>query len=207
MQKVLFLALMLFVPILIIAQQQPTVIKVSARAVHIDPTPIFKATVSLSSTNSNLSEEILTLDMLKKQYKDLLVAKGILWGNLKENPNDFGYESMGYNKAGVVYEYRTKSLEKMKKFLETRSVGVQYLNYVSIITIDEEEAKILSQKAIAIAKKRATTLAQTMGKQLGTIQEVEDLNNRWGEEVEQSVYYDRPSGEYLYMLNVIFTVK
>ncbi len=189
------------------AQEQRNTIKVGARAVHIDAAPLFKATVALSGTYSSLPAEMVTLEKLKKQYKDALEAKGISWGNLKENPNVFGYETLRYEKEGTLYEYRTESVEKMKKFLQTKSLGVQVLNYDSLITIDDDEITKLSQKAVANATKRATAIAQAMGKQLGEIQEVEDLNNRWGEEVVSTIYYDREPGEYIYMINVIFTVK
>ncbi len=189
------------------AQEQHNTIKVSARAVHIDAAPLFKATVSVSGTYSSLPPEMVTLEKLKKQYKDALEAKDISWDKLKENPNVFGYETLRYEKEGTLYEYRTESVEKMKKFLQIKSLGVQVLNYDAIITIDDDEITKLSQKALANATKRATAIAQAMGKQLGEIQEVEDLNNRWGEEVVSTIYYDREPGEYIYMINVIFTVK
>jgi len=207
MKKTIFLITILLLPLLLIAQQQTTTIKVSARSVLIDSSPEFKATVALSSSYSSLPAEMTTLEILKKKYKSALKANDISWSNLKKDSNGFGYESMGYGKDGIIYEYRTKSVEKMKKFLKTKSLGMQMINYSSIITIDEEEAAKLSETALASAKARAVIIAAAMGKELGDIKEIEDLNNRYGEEVESSIYYDRPIGEYFYMINVIFTVK
>ena len=207
MKKTIFLITILLLPLLLIAQQQTTTIKVSARSVLIDSSPEFKATVALSSSYSSLPAEMTTLEILKKKYKNALKANDISWSNLKKDSNGFGYESMGYGKDGIIYEYRTKSVEKMKKLLKTKSLGMQMINYSSIITIDEEEAAKLSETALASAKARAAIIATAMGKELGEIKEIEDLNNRYGEEVESSIYYDRPIGEYFYMINVIFTVK
>jgi len=207
MKKTIFLITILLLPLLLIAQQQTTTIKVSARSVLIDSSPEFKATVALSSSYSSLPAEMTTLEILKKKYKSALKANDISWSNLKKDSNGFGYESMGYGKDGIIYEYRTKSVEKMKKFLKTKSLGMQMINYSSIITIDEEEVAKLSETALASAKARAVIIAAAMGKELGDIKEIEDLNNRYGEEVESSIYYDRPIGEYIYMINVIFTVK
>jgi len=207
MKKTIFLITILLLPLLLIAQQQTTTIKVSARSVLIDSSPEFKATVALSSSYSSLPAEMTTLEILKKKYKSALKANDISWSNLKKDSNGFGYESMGYGKDGIIYEYRTKSVEKMKKFLKTKSLGMQMINYSSIITIDEEEVAKLSETALASAKARAVIIAAAMGKELGDIKEIEDLNNRYGEEVESSIYYDRPIGEYFYMINVIFTVK
>ncbi|WP_418636808.1 SIMPL domain-containing protein [Winogradskyella sp.] len=207
MKKTILLITILLLPLLLIAQQQTTTIKVSARSVLIDSSPEFKATVALSSSYSSLPAEMTTLEILKKKYKSALKANDISWSNLKKDSNGFGYESMGYGKDGIIYEYRTKSVEKMKKFLKTKSLGMQMINYSSIITIDEEEVAKLSETALASAKARAVIIAAAMGKELGDIKEIEDLNNRYGEEVESSIYYDRPIGEYFYMINVIFTVK
>lgn len=207
MKKVLFSALVLFFPLLLIAQRPPAVIKVSARAVYIDPSPIFKATVTVSSTYSSLPEEMVTLEKLKKKFKEALQEKNIPWSDLKENPNDFGYETLSYPKEGVIYEYVTTSISSMKKFLEIKSLGLQQLNSVCIINIDANEAKKLIEIALKKAKERALIIAEALGKQLGDIQEVEDLNNRWGEEVESSLYYDRPAAEYIHMINAIFTIK
>jgi len=207
MKKTIFLITILLLPLIIVSQQQTTTIKVSARSVLIDSSPEFKATVALSSSYSSLPAEMTTLEILKKKYKEALKAHDISWSKLKKDPNGFGYESMGYGKDGIIYEYRTKSVEKMKKFLKTKSLGMQMINYSSIITIDEEEAAKLSETALANAKARALIIAATMGKELGDIQEIQDLNNRYGEEVESSIYYDKPIGEYFYMINVIFTVK
>ncbi|WP_430908543.1 SIMPL domain-containing protein [Maribacter sp. 2-571] len=189
------------------AQEQPNTIKVSARAIHLDATPLFKATVSLSGTYSSLPPEMVTLEKLKKQYKDALEAKNIAWNDLKENPNVFGYETLRYEKEGTLYEFRTESVDKMKKFLQVKSLGVQVLNYDAIVTVDDDEITQLSKKALSNATERATAIAQAMGKQLGEVKEVEDLNNRWGEEIVSTIYYDRDPGEYIYIINVIFTVK
>lgn len=208
MKKVLFLVLVLFAPLLIIAQQQPTLIKVRGHAVHIGSKPVFKAKISLSGNYSSLPAEMLTLDKLEKQYKTALEAKGISWKNLIKDPYEFGFESMGFDKEGILYEYQTKSIKKMKNFLDVKSLGMQVLSYVCIITIDEEAALTLSKKALDKAKERATTLAHAMGKQLGEIQEIIDLNSlSWGEEVESILFYDRPVGEFQYRINVIFTAK
>ncbi|MGC1204536.1 MAG: SIMPL domain-containing protein [Flavobacteriaceae bacterium] len=207
MKKIVILISVLFVPLLLIAQQPSTTIKVSARAVHIDDSPEFRAIVSLSNAYTSLPADMTTLDVLKSQYKKALEEKGISLSDLKENPNDFGYETMAYGKEGTLYEYRTKSIEKIKEFLQVKSLGMQVTSYVSIFTIDDKEAEKLSQQALASAKARALIIAKTMGKELGDIQEVEDLNNRWGEEVETHLYHDTPAAQYVYMLNVVFTVK
>lgn len=207
MKKTIVLIAIVLVPFLTIAQQKPTTIKVNARAFYIDDTPEFKAIISPSNTYSSLPSELTTIDILKKQYRSALEAKGISWSDLKENPNDFGYETMNYGKEGTLYEYRTTSIEKMINFLKVKSLGVNITSYVSVLTIDKAEAIALSQKAINSAKESAKTIAAAMGKELGDIQEIEDLNNRLGEDIETYLYHDKPAAQYIYSLNVVFSVK
>ncbi|MGC1471605.1 MAG: SIMPL domain-containing protein [Psychroserpens sp.] len=206
MKRIVLIISVLLLPFLSIAQQLTT-IKVSARAIHIDKSPEFKAIISLSNTYSSLPSEMTTLDILKKQYKEALEEKGFSWSELKENPNDFGFENMGRDKEGTLYEYRTKSLDKIIKFLKVKSLGVSLISYVSIITIDDDEATKLSKNALNTATSKATIIANVMGKELGDILEIEDLNSHKGEEIETYLYYDKPAAQYIYILNVIFSVK
>ena len=207
MKKRIILIAFLFVSVLIMAQQNTTTIKVSARAIYVDDSPVFKATISLSNAYSSLPPEVTTLDILKQQYKEALKAKGIAWSELKENTTSFGYENLGYGKEGILYEFRTKSLEKMVSFLKVKSLGVNINNPVSIITINKSEAKELCQKALNNAKEKAEIIAASMGRQLGDIQEIEDSNNPLNEDIETYLYYDKPVAQYIYSLNVVFTVK
>lgn len=192
---------------LLVAQEESTIIKVSAHAVHNDPTPTFKAMMSVGSAYSSLPSEIITLENMKEQYKKVLKTNGINWNELKENPNEFGYETMGYEKEGIIYEYNTNSVSAMKKFLKIKSLGVQRLSSVAVLTIDSEEARQLSKIAILRARERASIIAEAMGKTLGEIQEVEDLNDRWGDKKETSLYYDQPTAEYKYFIHVTFKVN
>ena len=95
----------------------------------------------------------------------------------------------------------------MKKFLQIKTLGLQQLSSVCTFTINDSEAQKLSEKALKKAKERALVIANAMGKDLGEIKEVEDLNNRWSEKVENIIYHNQSATEYTYIINVIFTVK
>ena len=77
---------------------------------------------------------------------------------------------------------------------------------VTVIKIDENVAKLLYGKAMENARKKASLIALTLGKELGDVITVED-NQYLNEQVETSIYYDRPVGEYIYSLQVIFETK
>ncbi|NJB71573.1 hypothetical protein GGR42_002035 [Saonia flava] len=197
--KILFI---LF-PLSLLAQQQT--IKVSARATHIDSSPIFKTTVSLSTSFSSYAGETMNLKQLKEHYKAALVIKNIPWETVKETPNGFGFETMGYDKEGVVLEYTSSSVKEMKRFLTTKSLGLQKLNTIAIIEIDPEEAKELYKKALENAHMKAQAIAFAMDRELGKILQVED-NLFTGQKIETSIYYDRPAGEYILSIQIVFEV-
>ncbi|MDC6385539.1 DUF541 domain-containing protein [Flagellimonas taeanensis] len=198
--------LLAFLPLMGTAQEENTTIKVSAKAVHIDPSPIYKATVSLSTAFTSYLPDGIDLKQLKSDYKKAVESHGIAWDEIKETPHEFGFETMGYDKEGAVYEFTTTSVEKMRDFLGIRSLGVQRLNAVAILEIDPNEARSLSEMALKDATAKANAIALALGKELGPVEAVED-NQFMGKQIETSIYYDRPVGEYIYTLQVVFATK
>ena len=198
--------LLAFLPLMGMAQEKSTTIKVSAKAVHIDPSPIYKSTVSLSSAFASYATDGIDLGQLKSNYKKALESHGFAWNEIKETPYEFGFETMGYDKEGAVYEFTTTSAEKMRTFLGIKSLGIQRLNAIAILEIDPDEARSLSEMALKDATAKATAIALALGKQLGPIEVVED-NQFTGKQIETSIYYDRPVGEYVYTLQVVFATK
>jgi hypothetical protein len=206
MKKLLLTSFVLLLPLLTSSQEKST-IKVSAHAIHKESSPTFKALIAVSGAYSSLPDELLTLDNLKTKLKEAIQKKGIPWSDLKENPNDFGYETIRFDQEGTIYEYVTSDISAMKKFLQIKTLGLQQLSSVCTFTINDSEAQKLSEKALKKAKERALVIANAMGKDLGEIKEVEDLNNRWSEKVENIIYHNQSATEYTYIINVIFTVK
>jgi hypothetical protein len=204
--KKLIYTLLALLPLITMSQEKNTTIKVSARAIHMDTSPTYKATVSLSPAYYSYGADGMDLEQLKSHYKKALESKGIGWGEIKETPYEFGFETMGYDKEGAVYEYTTTSTEKMRTFLGIKSLGLQRLNALAILEIDPEEAKALYKTALEDANKKASLIASSLGKELGDFLIVED-SQYTGKHVETSIYYDRPVGEYLYSMQVIFSTK
>jgi len=200
--KHLFYFLLALLPFLGLSQENTT-IKVSAQVIHIDSSPTYKATMSLSPAYSSYGANDMSLEELKSHYKNALESKGIPWDEVKETPYEFGFETMGYDKEGAIYEFTTTSTEKMRTFLRTKSLGLQRLNIIAILEIDAEESKNLYEAALKDARTKATTIATALGKNLGDIVVIED-NQYMGKQVETSIFYDRPVGEYIYSLQVVY---
>ena len=206
MKLLLYVLLVVMMPSVIAAQEQSATITVLARAIHVDSSPTYKATVSISPAYSSYASDGMDFEELRSLYQKALELQGISWKEIKERPYEFGFETMGYDKEGAIYEFSTSSIEKMRTFLTIKSLGLQRLNSVAVIKIDENAAKLLYGKAMEDARKKASLIALTLGKELGDVITVED-NQYLNEQVETSIYYDRPVGEYIYSLQVIFETK
>lgn len=206
MKLLLYVLLVVMMPSVIAAQEQSATITVLARAIHLDSSPTYKATVSISPAYSSYASDGMDFEELRSLYQKALELQGISWKEIKERPYEFGFETMGYDKDGAIYEFSTSSIEKMRTFLTIKSLGLQRLNSVAVIKIDENAAKLLYGKAMEDARKKASLIALTLGKELGDVITVED-NQYLNEQVETAIYYDRPVNEYIYSLQVVFETK
>ena len=206
MKLLLYVLLVVMMPSVIAAQEQSATITVLARAIHLDSSPTYKATVSISPAYSSYASDGMDFEELRSLYQKALELQGISWKEIKERPYEFGFETMGYDKEGAIYEFSTSSIEKMRTFLTIKSLGLQRLNSVAVIKIDENVAKLLYGKAMENARKKASLIALTLGKELGDVITVED-NQYLNEQVETAIYYDRPVNEYIYSLQVVFETK
>ena len=206
MKLLLYVLLVEMMPSVIAAQEQSATITVLARAIHLDSSPTYKATVSISPAYSSYASDGMDFEELRSLYQKALELQGISWKEIKERPYEFGFETMGYDKEGAIYEFSTSSIEKMRTFLTIKSLGLQRLNSVAVIKIDENAAKLLYGKAMEDARKKASLIALTLGKELGDVITVED-NQYLNEQVETAIYYDRPVNEYIYSLQVVFETK
>ena len=206
MKLLLYVLLVVMMPSVIAAQEQSATITVLARAIHLDSSPTYKATVSISPAYSSYASDGMDFEELRSLYQKALELQGISWKEIKERPYEFGFETMGYDKEGAIYEFSTSSIEKMRTFLTIKSLGLQRLNSVAVIKIDENAAKLLYGKAMEDARKKASLIALTLGKELGDVITVED-NQYLNEQVETAIYYDRPVNEYIYSLQVVFETK
>ena len=184
--------------------QETTTIKVTGRAVHHDKTPIFKGDVTLGATFSNYTSEAISLDQMKEQYDQALKRNGLALSEFKEDP--LGYAQLGYDKKGILYQYKTTSIDKFQGFLMSKSFGLQRLDYSYTIIIDTDETILLIAKALEDAKLKAQLIASEIGKKLGSVRNIED-RNILNTEIKKSMYYEQRIGEYSYEIIVIFDLK
>lgn len=206
--KNIFLLLMLF-PFFGLKGQDilKNTVKVQGRAVYIDPSPNYKAVFTVSRANTSYGFDAPNLDELIKNFKQEVETQGIRWEDLKENPNPFGFETMGFDKKGAIFEYRTSSSMNMKKMMSLKTIGLRMQQSFAVFKIDPKEAVVLNKIALSNAIVKANAIVSALGKKLGDIIHVEDRQNPIDTKYETNLYYDRPPAEYVYYLNVEFSVK
>ena len=194
------ISLFLLIPFFSMSQETNT-IKVIGQAIHIDNELNFEGSVSLSATYSSYPTEAISLKELKTKYNEALKKNGLSITNLKEDPT--GYIYLRYDKDGLLYHFKTSSIDKFNNFLNSKTFGVRHLDYGYSIVISEKEASLLLAKAIKNAKNKAQLIAKAANKKLGDIVHIED-NNLINTELDQSLYYNWELGKYIYNINVTF---
>ncbi|MEM7484013.1 MAG: hypothetical protein AAF348_02285 [Bacteroidota bacterium] len=185
--------------------QKPASIQVIGRAVHIDKTPLFKGSITLSAAYSSLPAEAITLPQMKEKYDAALKKNGLSLAQLNEDK--FAYEALGYDKEGTIYEFETTSLEEIRKFMKSKSFGVQRLQFDQNIMLDVEEIASLSKKAFENAKEKAEAMVKNIESNLDKVISIQDSRNYLNEEIPKGLYYDKPIGHYQYEIIVTFALK
>ncbi|CAM1372944.1 SIMPL domain-containing protein [Tenacibaculum xiamenense] len=194
------------------SQEKRTQIKVQGRAVHVDANPLLKAVISISDVKQYYSGQsdtaIISFEEVKQKYVKQLQSKGISWSMFSEKPYEFGYEVLksGIDIEGRIYEFQTSSVEQMRLFLNIHTSGLNILKSVALIRLNEKEKFQLYKKALDAAEYKAKLIARAMGKTLDKVLEVSD-NRLDVIPIENYIYYDRPIGEYIYNLEVIYSVQ
>jgi len=206
MKKLILTLVSLTFCVLIEAQEKNT-IKVNSRILYIDPSPTFTADIALNGTFLIKDDNKTELDKIKQDFKNAVEENGLSWADVKEYPGTFGYETMGYNTLGIMYQYETKSVEDMKRFLNIRLPSLTRLDIRSTIEIDEHEAEKITQMAYDKALKQATLLAKPIKKQVGEIIAVEENGGLLSKPYAVTVYYSRPPGEYFYDIEVTYELR
>lgn len=140
----------------------------------IRPTYYLKMIVSLQ--NVQYDSLPTTFEELKQEYMGKLVDEGIVGsgnGNITEDPLTYGM--MGYEKEGTVIQYMTTSLDMVQKFLGIQSDGVMKSDTVFWVELSDAEMTKYSKEAFNNAKKKAERIAENVGKKVGELIFIEDL--------------------------------
>ena len=163
----------------------------------IDPEYSSKMIVSLN--NVYYDTQTMNLEEVKTRYMENLTKAGIKKEQLKEVP--LYYALLGYEKEGTVYEFKTKSLEEMQKFLNVKAIGVTRSDTNLKAQLSDKQMAEYAKLAFDDAKVKATAIAQKIGRKIGKAIYINDTNSQ---KIVESMYYGNSEQKKMYYLSVSF---
>lgn len=165
-------------------------------------TPEYSSKMLVSLNNVYYDAQTINLSELKSGYYEKLEKAGISQSKLTEDM--FAYNLLGYEKEGVVIEFKTNSIDEMKKFLSIKSIGVTRSDTSMEYQFDVEQAATYAEKAFENAKKKAAAIAQKVGKKVGKVVSISDSNYH---KVQESLYYGNLKSTRDYYISATFELQ
>ena len=161
--------------------------------------PEYSAKMIVSMTNVYYDTQAVTLSEIKSGYLDRLAKAGISSDRLEEDL--LHYSLMGYDKEGTVYEFKTKSLEEMQKFLNVKSIGVTKSDTNLSAELTDDQMADYAKSAFDNAKSKAEAIAKKIGRKIGKAIYISDSN---ANKIQESLYYGSPINSKDYYISVSF---
>ncbi|QCW99031.1 DUF541 domain-containing protein [Aggregatimonas sangjinii] len=173
---------------------------ISVNGVHsYEISPEYSAKMIVSMTNVYYDAQTVSLSEIKSGYLDKLAKVGISSDRLKED--SLHYALMGYDKEGTVYEFKTKSLEEMQKFLGIKSMGVSKSDTTLNAELTDDQMAGYAKSAFYNAKSKAEAIADKIGRKIGKAIYISDSNAK---KIQESLYYGSPTNTKEYYISVSF---
>ncbi|MGJ8735966.1 SIMPL domain-containing protein [Zobellia laminariae] len=161
--------------------------------------PEYSSKMIVSLNNVYYDTQTMNLEEVKTRYMENLTKAGIKKEQLKEVP--LYYALLGYEKEGTVYEFKTKSLEEMQKFLNVKAIGVTRSDTNLKAQLSDKQMAEYAKLAFDDAKVKATAIAQKIGRKIGKAIYINDTNSQ---KIVESMYYGNSEQKKMYYLSVSF---
>ncbi len=161
--------------------------------------PEYSSKMIVSLNNVYYDAQTMNLEEVKSGYMEKLAKVGITESMLKEAP--LYYALLGYEKEGTVFEFKTKSLEEMQKFLNVKAIGVTRSDTNLEAELSGEQMAEYAKLAFDDAKSKATAIAQKIGRKIGKAIYINDTNMK---KIVESMYYGNTEQKKTYHLSVSF---
>lgn len=164
--------------------------------------PEYSCKMVVSLNNVYYDSETVSQSEIKSGYLDKLAKVGISSDRIKEDP--LHYALLGYEKEGTVLEFKTNSLEEMKKFLLVKAIGVSRSDTTYETELTDAQMAEYAKAAFDNAKKKAEDIAQKLGRKIGPAVYISDSNLK---KISESMYYGNTSQERDYYISVSFELQ
>ena len=161
--------------------------------------PEYGTKMIVSLNNVYYDSQTMSLSEIKSSYLDKLAKIGITSDRLEEDP--LHYSMLGYEKEGLIIEFKTNSLDEMQKFLGVKSMGVTRSDTTLKAEITDAQMADYSKTAFDDAKKKAQSIAEKIGRKIGQAIYISDTNYK---KISESMYYGNVNQERDYYISVSF---
>ncbi len=198
MKKLAFNLIILLMTMTGIAQTTPNSISVYG-SYEYQIKPEYKARMIISMNNVYYDAPGMAFPEIKKSYLDNLAKAGIQTNSITDDA--LGYATLGYEKEGTIIEYKTKDLNTLKKFLETKGLGVTKSDATIETTFTNEELSNYAKLAYDNAKKKAENIARKIDRKIGEAIFISDTNSNV---LTESLYYNSSDTNRTYQITVSF---
>lgn len=163
---------------------------------------VYKTDVTLSLENSYYSDNpCATLEELEAKYYEELKKLNI--DTSKFTKDDLAYAATGYRKDGTILRFETKNKAEIIEVTSIRMTQVMpsYVQVKSILS--ESEIKLLTQNALADARKNADFIAEIAGEE---VDKIFSIGGSYGSGKDE--YWRSPSADSEYFtLTVVYALK
>lgn len=201
MKKAIVQITMVFMTLGAFAQHTQDNITVSGHYTY-SISPEYSSKMILSMNNLYYDAQTISLSEIKSNYFDKLAKAGINSDRLIEDP--LHYALLGYEKEGVVIEFKTKSLEEMQKFLTIKSLGVARSDTSLQAELTDEQMARYAKAAFDDAKKKAQNIVDKIGRKISRAIYISDTNSN---KIAESVYHRNTLIERDYYISVSFELE
>lgn len=161
--------------------------------------PEYSSKMIVSMNNVYYDAQTMSQSEIKSSYLDKLGKVGISSDRLKEDP--LHYALLGYEKEGIILEFKTNSLEEMQKFLMVKSIGVTRSDTNLKSELTDAQVAEYAKLAYDNAKKKAESIAEKVGRKIGKAIYISDTNYK---KISESMYYGNTAEERDYYISVSF---
>ncbi|CAM4399110.1 SIMPL domain-containing protein [Zobellia roscoffensis] len=161
--------------------------------------PEYSSKMIVSLTNVYYDAQTMSLEEVKSGYRGKLEKAGINLDQLEER--SLYYALLGYEKEGTVFEFKTKSLEEMQKFLNVKAIGVTRSDTNLNAELSDKQMADYAKLAFDNAKAKATAIADKIGRKIGKAIYISDTNL---EKITESMYYGNTEQKRAYLISASF---
>lgn len=198
MKNLVFSLTMLLITVGVFAQKAQNNISVNGHHKYT-VAPEYSSKMIVSLNNVYYDAQTTSLSEIKSSYLDRLAKIGIDSNRLEEDP--LHYLMLGYEKEGVIIEFKTNSLDEMQKFLSIKSMGVTRADSTLKAEITDSQMAEYAKKAFDDAKKKAQNIADKIGRKIGQAIYISDTNYK---KISEAIYYGNTNQERDYYISVSF---